>query len=258
MWGGGKDYGGKGGGWGMGGGYGKGDAWGMDPWGMPMGKGGGWGMPMMDPWSYWGAPAWDPWSMKGCGKCMGGKGKDAGKKGGDAGPPKEANPNKVFVGALPPQPNEGAIRAFFETFGEIQEIIMMAHDNGISKGYCFVTFVSHESALAAIANGEANIIDDKWVDVKSSEGKSGSTQKPGDWWCPQCGDLVFASKSSCRMCGFDGAYKGKGKGKDKGKSGKTQRAGDWSCPSCGDLVFASRNACKMCQTPKPDNPASPY
>merc|ERR1712194_233094 len=25
--------------------------------------------------------------------------------------------------------------------------------------------------------------------------------KPGDWSCPTCGDLVFASKSACKMCG---------------------------------------------------------
>ena len=25
--------------------------------------------------------------------------------------------------------------------------------------------------------------------------------RPGDWICPNCGDLVFASKSACTMCG---------------------------------------------------------
>merc|ERR1712039_213033 len=25
--------------------------------------------------------------------------------------------------------------------------------------------------------------------------------KPGDWICPSCGDLVFASKNTCKMCG---------------------------------------------------------
>merc|ERR1719343_164902 len=34
---------------------------------------------------------------------------------------------------------------------------------------------------------------------KGGGGKDGG--KPGDWDCPSCGAMVFASKSSCFKCG---------------------------------------------------------
>merc|ERR1712118_95071 len=94
-----------------------------------------------------------------------------------------------------------------------------------------------------------------WVDCKTAEKSQQANQpKPGDWWCPQCGDLVFSTKTTCRMCGFDGAAKGLCKGGKGGKKGGgfTQRAGYWNCPNCGDLVFASKSACRQCGTPKPE------
>jgi len=278
-------WGGKCGGWDDGKGWAKGwdmgkgawgkDPWagGKDPWGMgPWGKGGwdgGWGMP-------------DPWGMggKGYGKIMevkGGeykgdfKGKGGGKPAGDAGggggqPP---SPNKVFVGALPKQPNEASIREFFSQFGEISEIRIMYHDNGIPKGFAFVTFVDDASAQAVFDNYEKNEIDGQWVDCKSAEKSTlGAEPRAGDWWCPQCGDLVFSTKTQCRMCGFDaggkkggkfggckgGGCKGDKGGKGKGKSNThTQRLGDWNCPACGYLNFASKTECGKCGTPKPDS-----
>lgn len=98
--------------------------------------------------------------------------------------------------------------------------------------------------------------------------------KPGDWICPGCGDLVFARKSSCSMCGtsqsaddmgglggmggcggggcggcggggsFGGSF-GKGGGKDGGKA----RPGDWKCEECGNLNFSNRSDCKACAAP---------
>jgi len=71
----------------------------------------------------------------------------------------------------------------------------MSNANGESKGYCFVTFASADSAKMVFANYDSNMIDGKWVDCKPSDaGKSG---KPGDWFCPTCGDLVFAWRTSC-------------------------------------------------------------
>merc|ERR1712216_177769 len=36
----------------------------------------------------------------------------------------------------------------------------------------------------------------------SMVGRGGATDggRPGDWKCPQCGDLQFAKNSTCRMC----------------------------------------------------------
>mmetsp|Transcript_75464 Transcript_75464/g.221254 ORF Transcript_75464/g.221254 Transcript_75464/m.221254 type:complete len:148 (+) Transcript_75464:73-516(+) len=55
------------------------------------------------------------------------------------------------------------------------------------------------------------------------KGKSKEGGKPGDWTCPNCGDLVFASKDTCRMCGTPrsrkGALGGFGPMKGGGKKG---------------------------------------
>jgi len=68
-------------------------------------------------------------------------------------------------------------------------------------------------------------------------GGGGSGQaREGDWVCPDCGTLVFASKDSCFKC--------------------NKNAGDWNCPSCGVLVFASKTACFQCDTPRPKNGAT--
>merc|ERR1712151_548654 len=77
--------------------------------------------------------------------------------------------------------------------------------------------------------------------------------KPGDWSCPNCGDLVFASKHACKMCGTPKPSMCGGKGWE-GKNLSFPpggKPGDWQCPSCGDLVFAAKSECKLCGTAKP-------
>mmetsp|Transcript_22119 Transcript_22119/g.44549 ORF Transcript_22119/g.44549 Transcript_22119/m.44549 type:complete len:224 (+) Transcript_22119:2-673(+) len=205
-------------------------------------------------------------------------------KGGKGGQKSGGNVKKVFVGGLPKEPNEQAIRDFFSQYGNISELKMIQDENGLSKGYCFVTFEDVASAKMALENAEGNIVDGKWVDVKPSEAEG---PKPGDWYCPNCGDLVFAKRSSCNMCGYSGGggrpaltgAQATPKGSKPGDwickncsnvnfSNRTEcnkcaapkpedvqrvgmKPGDWTCPGCGDLVFASKNACKMCGTPKP-------
>lgn len=86
-------------------------------------------------------------------------------------------------------------------------------------------------------------------DGKSKGGKDGG--KPGDWTCPNCGDLVFARNDACRQCGTEKpAFASNGQG---------MKAGDWLCPACGDMQFARNEACRQCGTPKPaDDGSSAY
>merc|ERR1740121_942418 len=204
-----------------------------------------------------------------------------------------ANSKKLFVGGLEAQqpPPEQSLRDHFSQFGTISELKLICDDAGLSKGYCFVTYETDEEVQACLANYEKNEIDGKWVDVKVSNPSDGI--KPGDWYCPMCGDLVFAKRDACNSCGYAGpGMMAKGPDKRAGKPGdwvcpscgdlvfsyrdkcnkcgqaKTDgvqrtgsRPGDWTCPNCGDLVFASKNACKMCGTPKPEGAgarSSPY
>merc|ERR1712187_148457 len=104
--------------------------------------------------------------------------------------------------------------------------------------------------------------------------------KAGDWLCPNCGDLVFASRVECKMCGTSRATWGKlvegGKPGDwnctvcanlnfsyrtnckqcgapaEDAQRHNMKPGDWICPNCNDLVFHWKDKCKMCGTEKPE------
>jgi len=71
---------------------------------------------------------------------------------------------------------------------------------------------------------------------KCEKNSTGGQARDGDWLCPDCGTLVFASKDSCFKC--------------------SKNAGDWNCPECGVLVFASKTACFKCDTPRPKGGAA--
>merc|ERR1719424_676975 len=78
---------------------------------------------------------------------------------------------------------------------------------------------------------------------KASGKGDGKDMKPGDWICPDCGDLVFAKNDACRMCSSGGRPGSCGGGKGKGKPG------DWTCTSCGNLNFSKNTECRQCQEP---------
>lgn len=295
------------------------DDWSVYPWGGDggwSGKGMDWGMSAWDPWGYSG---WGPWDMKGmkgvkgmkgdygwdggcskagpakgggcwkggyggaakggcaakgCGGKAGGGKAGGAKGGGGAG----SSSKKVFVGGLPKGVSEDSVRQYFDQFGPIEELKMMYDNQGDSRGYAFVIFSSLADAQKVYDNYEANEVEGTWVDCKASEG---SKAKPGDWYCGMCGDLVFASRASCHMCGYAGplgmpvtqhanakpgdwqcpgcgdlVFASKetcnkcGKGRGKSTSRMNMKKGDWICPNCGDLVFASKDACSMCGTAK--------
>merc|ERR1740121_2919061 len=172
-----------------------------------------------------------------------GKGPAAGGKGQGKG-----NPLKMFVGGLESgqPPPEDALREFFGQFGNIVELKLVLDDAGLSKGYCFVTYEEEEAIEKALANHEHNEINGKWVDCKVSNPNDANGAKPGDWYCPMCGDLVFAKRTACNSCGYSGP--GMPALPDSKRAGT--KPGDWICGSCGDLVFSYRDKCNKCGAPK--------
>ena len=64
------------------------------------------------------------------------------------------------------------------------------------------------------------------------------SKKPGDWNCPNCNDLNFASRNECRKCSTIKPV--------------IKKEGDWYCLNCNDLNFASRIECRKCHIKKED------
>lgn len=83
-------------------------------------------------------------------------------------------------------------------------------------------------------------------------------RRPGDWDCPNCGDVCYATRSECRKCKTSkpehlaGAAPAPFRAPMNGGLGPSRRAGDWDCPQCGDVQYASRTECRKCRTPKPE------
>lgn len=62
----------------------------------------------------------------------------------------------------------------------------------------------------------------------------GKGMKAGDWICPGCSNLNFASRDKCNKCQ-----------RAKNLPGNF-RDGDWLCPKCTNHNFASKVACNKC------------
>lgn len=165
-----------------------------------------------------------------------------------------ASGKKVFVGGMTKETTQEEVEEFFGQFGSLREVKMMMDDEGVSKGFCFVTFEHADDAQRVFDNYEGNIIDGAWIDCRPASHSSGPANKDkpaivpkaGDWWCPKCDNLCFARKTSCQKCGFVGQGIPAG-GVPAGQQGKP---GDWLCTACGDLVFARRDKCNKCGEPK--------
>ena len=89
---------------------------------------------------------------------------------------------------------------------------------------------------------------------------AGQDRKAGDWDCPECGFMNFASRSACFKCGAGGGGGDRGRfGREarprfdsrgrENRDGVDLRPGDWRCPSCDFVNFASRSECKRCGEP---------
>ncbi len=79
---------------------------------------------------------------------------------------------KVFVGGLSWNTDEQGLRSAFSQAGEIEELkIITDRETGKSRGFGFVTFVSQESASAAIEKFNGNELDGRNIKVNFAEEK---------------------------------------------------------------------------------------
>ncbi|KAI1289920.1 RNA-binding protein 38 [Halotydeus destructor] len=78
---------------------------------------------------------------------------------------KDTTYTKIFVGGLPYHTTDKSLRKFFETFGEIEEAVVITdRQTGKSRGYGFVTMADRESAEKAVKDANP-IIDGRKANV---------------------------------------------------------------------------------------------
>jgi len=73
-----------------------------------------------------------------------------------------------------------------------------------------------------------------------------TNRRPGDWDCPSCEHMNFASRSTCRSC----SNSRDGQQSNSGSNHSEARPGDWDCSSCQHLNFAKRDTCRNCGAQK--------
>jgi len=86
----------------------------------------------------------------------------------------DVDDQRIFVGGLPQSCDDDILAEFASQFGEVIESkVHMDVATGRSKGFGYVSFADPGSCEVAVSNGPHNFIDDKWVDVKRCEAKTG-------------------------------------------------------------------------------------
>lgn len=71
--------------------------------------------------------------------------------------------------------NEGQLRDYFETFGEVLMVQVKKDAKGQSKGFGFVRFSNYETQLRVL--GQRHQIDSRWCEVKVPNSKEGQVQQ---------------------------------------------------------------------------------
>ena len=73
-------------------------------------------------------------------------------------------------------------------------------------------------------------------------------KQPGDWDCPQCGNMNFAKRQVCNGPGGCSVerrpeFVRRGIETEEGGGPKNRRPGDWDCYKCGNMNYARRTEC---------------
>ena len=83
------------------------------------------------------------------------------------------------------------------------------------------------------------------------------TKKPGDWTCPSCQELNFATRNTCRKCSVARIDVNTNTNPNINPTTitdppkpTTMKPGDWICCVCQKMNFASRSVCMSCSKPK--------
>ncbi len=91
-------------------------------------------------------------------------------------------------------------------------------------------------------------------DKTSTKKDKNQAGRPGDWVCPGCDFLCYASKTECSKCKIKKVDVLNGtidsNNPNEPTNEPTKREGDWDCDKCGKFQFARNKFCRDCGNPK--------
>lgn len=87
--------------------------------------------------------------------------------------------NTLFIGGLPWEVDEAALRDAFESYGPIQDVTLLRHDDGRSKGVGFVRFRDTDAAKAALEKDGQELMG-RPLRVQVAKDRRGSRPRRGD------------------------------------------------------------------------------
>lgn len=85
-------------------------------------------------------------------------------------------PEKLFVARLPRAASEQAVKAHFEQFGPVLKVELKLGEDGLSKGFGFVTFQHAASANKVVANYSENRFEGRWIAVEQCVPQDGTVE----------------------------------------------------------------------------------
>jgi RNA recognition motif-containing protein len=134
---------------------------------------------------------------------------------------------KLFVGSLAWGTDDVGLRAAFESYGEIQEaVVINDRDTGRSRGFGFVTFADDAAADKAIEGMHGAELDGRTLEV--NEARERAPRSGGGGGNGGGGYRGGGGGSGGGGGGYNSGGGGGGGGRDKGKgrgSGKGSRRG---------------------------------
>ena len=131
-----------------------------------------------------------------------------GESGGQGRRPKNAPGCRLFVGGLPREIGTEELRTLFAEHGDMTDCIVLTDDNGVNRGFGFVTYSEKSQADAAAAKLDGHKINGRKIGVRDadSDDKKGKREKRKE---PQglklyIGNLPFKATEEQLKALFDG------------------------------------------------------
>ena len=103
---------------------------------------------------------------------------------------------KVFVGGLAATVDEAAFREYFESFGPVEDaVVMFDHENKRPRGFGFVTFSEEEAVDKLFARGTMQTIHDKQIEIKRAVPRDAMPPSPRALYRPPPQQQYYEGRS---------------------------------------------------------------